>query len=74
MSKQLTTNNEREPLLNPRRDLERVETKKVTPLPKGQVSILLLLLLAEPMTSRVIYPFINQVSFFKSSTADLFEP
>lgn len=56
------TNDEREPLLTPRHDLERVDTDRVTPLPKGKVSILLLLQLAEPMTSQVIYPFINQVS------------
>jgi hypothetical protein len=32
-----------------------------TPLPRFQISILLLFQLAEPMSSHVIYPFINQV-------------
>jgi hypothetical protein len=49
-------------------DLEDVEpakvSEKVTPLPKLQLSVLLLLLLAEPITSTVIYPFINQVSSY----------
>lgn len=60
-------NDERGPLLPPslRHDVEQVETKTVTPLPKGQVAILFLLELAEPMTSRAIYPFIVQVSFQK---------
>ena len=40
---------------------EESDAKKVTPLPKLQMSILLLFLLAEPMTSNCIYPFINQV-------------
>lgn len=38
------------------------EPKPVTPLPKLQIAILLLLQLAEPITSQCIYPFINQAS------------
>lgn len=34
---------------------------KITPLPKLQITILLLSQLAEPITSQCIYPFINQV-------------
>ena len=33
------------------------DVEKLTPLPKLQISILLLLLLAEPMTSQCILPF-----------------
>lgn len=33
------------------------QTKKHTPLPWGQFSIILFLQLAEPLTSQVIYPF-----------------
>ena len=36
--------------------------RKATPLPITQISILLLLLLAEPITSLSINPYINQVS------------
>lgn len=35
--------------------------RKATPLPVTQISILLLLLLAEPITSLSINPYINQV-------------
>ena len=35
---------------------------KVTPLPKMQMSILLLLLLCEPIAATVVYPFVAQVS------------
>ncbi|KAI0767188.1 MFS general substrate transporter [Fomes fomentarius] len=35
--------------------------RKPTPLPKGQIGILMLLHLAEPITSHCIYPFINQL-------------
>lgn len=38
-----------------------VGAKTSTPLPKGQISILMLLGLAEPITALCIYPFINQV-------------
>lgn len=38
-----------------------VGAKTSTPLPKGQISILMLLGLAEPITAHCIYPFINQV-------------
>ena len=34
----------------------------ITPLPKGQISILFVLLLVEPIFSQCIYPFINQVA------------
>ncbi|KAH9838448.1 MFS general substrate transporter [Rhodofomes roseus] len=37
------------------------EPKPVTPLPRLQIGILLLLQLAEPITSQCIYPFINQL-------------
>jgi hypothetical protein len=36
--------------------------KKATPLPKLQITILLLALLVEPIASQSIYPYINQVS------------
>ncbi|KAI1786343.1 MFS general substrate transporter [Ganoderma leucocontextum] len=49
---------ERRPLLPPD---EVVKRKKPTPLPKLQIAILMLLHLAEPMTSHVIFPFINQL-------------
>lgn len=35
--------------------------KKRTPLPKLQIAILLYLQLAEPITSTVVYPFVNQL-------------
>ncbi|EIW54332.1 MFS general substrate transporter [Trametes versicolor FP-101664 SS1] len=38
-----------------------VGAKTPTPLPKGQISILMLLGLAEPITALCIYPFINQL-------------
>lgn len=38
------------------------KAKKVTPLPKLQIGILLFFQLAEPITSQCIYPFINQVA------------
>ncbi|KAH9917008.1 MFS general substrate transporter [Fomitopsis serialis] len=37
------------------------EPKPMTPLPKLQIGILLLVQLAEPITSQCIYPFINQL-------------
>ncbi|KAJ3003951.1 hypothetical protein NUW54_g5042 [Trametes sanguinea] len=40
---------------------ERVDDVKETPLPKLQLFILLYLQLAEPITSTVIYPFVNQL-------------
>ncbi|PCH42370.1 MFS general substrate transporter [Wolfiporia cocos MD-104 SS10] len=39
----------------------KAEPKPITPLPKLQIGILLLLQLAEPITSQCIYPFINQL-------------
>ncbi|KAF5359756.1 hypothetical protein D9756_003027 [Leucocoprinus leucothites] len=36
------------------------KSKKVTPLPKMQIFILLLVMIAEPISSTVIYPFVNQ--------------
>lgn len=63
MSKR-TTKNERQPLLPPTNDPERHEIIKATPLPKLQLSILLMLQLAEPMTSQIIYSFVNQVCCF----------
>lgn len=38
-----------------------IPKKKPTPLPKFQLFILLWVQLAEPITSQVIYPFINKV-------------
>lgn len=35
--------------------------ERITPLPKVQLGVLMLLQLAEPITSQCIYPFINQV-------------
>ncbi|KAI0635883.1 MFS general substrate transporter [Trametes polyzona] len=40
---------------------ERKPVKTPTPLPKLQIFILLLMQLAEPITSQCIYPFINQL-------------
>ncbi|KAI0833428.1 MFS general substrate transporter [Trametes gibbosa] len=40
---------------------ERKPTRTPTPLPKLQIFILLLMQLAEPITSQCIYPFINQL-------------
>ena len=42
------------------------QKKKPTPLPWAQFSILLVLQLAEPLTSQVIYPFLPQVRFLVS--------
>jgi hypothetical protein len=39
------------------------KSEKPTALPRFQISILLLLLLAEPITSQCILPFINEVEF-----------
>jgi len=39
-----------------------VTERKPTPLPKGQLSVLLYLQLAEPITAHVMLPFIVQVS------------
>ena len=36
------------------------DTEKPTPLPKFQIFIVFLIQFAEPITSLVIYPFINQ--------------
>lgn len=41
--------------------------KKPIPLPKLQISILLLALLVEPIASQSIYPYINQVSMSATS-------
>jgi hypothetical protein len=38
--------------------------KPPTPVPWAQVSILLVLQLAEPLTSQVIYPFTPEVCYF----------
>lgn len=40
------------------------DRKKPTPLPKLQISVLLLLQLAEPITSQCILPFISEVGTF----------
>lgn len=52
-----TTVDEETPLLP-----EQQTKKKPTPLPWAQFTILLVLQLAEPLTSQVIYPFLPQVS------------
>ena len=44
-----------------KRPRDRPALPPVTPLPKLQIGILLVLQLAEPITSQCIYPFINQV-------------
>ncbi|KAG1738420.1 MFS transporter [Suillus paluster] len=49
--------NEHTPLLDPGQQGQ----QKPTPLPKLQISILLLALLIEPIASQSIYPYINQV-------------
>lgn len=49
-----------ETALLPERQPKRKPTT-VTPLPKFQIAILLILLLTEPITSQCIYPFINKV-------------
>ena len=40
----------------------------ITPLPKLQIGILLLVLLAEPICSQCIYPFVNQVTHYSDCT------
>ena len=45
--------------------------KKATPLPVTQISILLLLLLAEPITSLSINPYINQVWFSRLASCKI---
>jgi hypothetical protein len=51
-------------------------SKKATPLPWTQFSIVLFLQLAEPLTSNVIYPFMPQVrwSFILQSSLWLIPP
>ena len=53
------TEDEQRPLLS---DGEVANRKKPTPLLTFQITILMVLYLIEPMTSTVIFPFINQVS------------
>lgn len=48
---------EESPLLQSASD----EEQKVTPLPKAQLSILLLIQLIEPLCAMCILPFLNQV-------------
>ncbi|KZT01929.1 MFS general substrate transporter [Laetiporus sulphureus 93-53] len=57
-----TVDHERTPLL-PDLDLDRraKANPAITPLPKLQIGVLLLLQLGEPITSQCIYPFINQL-------------
>ncbi len=50
-----------------RQDRDAKEKRKPTPLPKLQIGILMLLHLAEPITSNCIFPFINQVCTIHSS-------
>ena len=42
-------------------ELATCDTGKPTPLPKFQISIVLLIQFAEPITAMVIYPFINKL-------------
>ena len=53
------THNER---ANERTPLLVIENRRLTPLPKRQITILLLLQMCEPITSQSIYPYINEVS------------
>lgn len=50
---------------------ERKPVKTPTPLPRLQIFILLLMQLAEPITSQCIYPFINQVRVVPSQLRDV---
>lgn len=45
--------------------------QKRTPLPMGQIAILLLVQMAEPITSQSILPFINQVSRLCAAIVEL---
>ncbi|OCH84812.1 MFS general substrate transporter [Obba rivulosa] len=58
LSDEHTDGNER-PSPKPEREIQNVPA--VTPLPKLQLFILLYLQLAEPLTSTVVYPFVNQL-------------
>ncbi|KAI6157450.1 MFS general substrate transporter [Pisolithus tinctorius] len=49
---------DRSPLLS---NADGRELKKPTPLPKGQIMILMLVALVEPIASQCIYPFINEL-------------
>jgi hypothetical protein len=44
--------------------------EKPTPLPRLQMSVLMLLLFAEPITSQCIMPFINQVYRYTAFNQD----
>jgi hypothetical protein len=55
-----TEPSEEDPLL-PQVQEAQPPDKQTTPLPKLQLSVLLLLQLAEPISSFIIFPFINQV-------------
>lgn len=61
---------EEAPLLPPAEDPAVIarEESAVTPLPRLQIGILLLVLLSEPVCSQCIYPFINQVMHHSDST------
>ena len=50
------------------RSPDRKALKTPTPLPRLQIFILLLMQLAEPITSNCIYPFINQVRHYTASS------
>ena len=43
-----------------------LKERKRTPLPKGQIGIVLLLQICEPITSQSIFPYINAVGSFPS--------
>jgi hypothetical protein len=66
--------NEETPLLADERGRsESPAVVKKSPFPWGQFSILLVLQLAEPLTSQVIYPFLPQVRLQPSSTCRVTE-
>lgn len=46
-----------------RTDEKSLESPQPTPLPRLQVSILLLMLLSEPFTAGVLFPFINNLVY-----------
>jgi len=56
---------EETPLLSPAEDSIVVTSEEVaTPLPRLQIGILFLVLLADAVSSRCIYPFINRVTHY----------
>ncbi|KAF9237649.1 major facilitator superfamily domain-containing protein [Melanogaster broomeanus] len=58
MSYSMVNDDEETPLLQTK---TKTKTKTKTPLPVGQVSVVLFILVAEPVSSAYIFPFINQL-------------